>query len=614
MDNFCNSRPVCNSLLKKQLLGSRWMYRLRKIDFAFQPIVNIHTGVCYGYEALMRNFEAAGFQSIDDLFDQAYHEHFLYPVEIVLREKAIEKFSRLEWKDHVRLFFNLDNRVLNTKDYQPGNTVKILEKYALSQDTVCFEISEKHELRNSEAVIGILKAYRRQGFKIAVDDCGSGFAGLKLLYHTRPDFIKIDRFFIQDITHDPNKKLFVSSIVNLAHVMGGIVIAEGVETEMEYYSCRSIGCDLIQGYLVQHPESDTGNLKKSYDHIALLGEKDRRGIPAGDEKLLLAEIEYIEPIPNHSDLFAVFEQCRNKNSTAVFPVVNSRQEPLGIVSEKSFKNYAYSRYGAELMQNPAIGKNMNKFIISYPIADIRTPVEKILEIYSQNENMEGIIITDNLRYRGFLGARSLLKVLNEKNIAIARDQNPLTRLPGNTLISQYMAEALQDRDSAYMFIYFDFDHFKPYNDQYGFRSGDRVILLFSDLLRTMTQYACRFAGHIGGDDFFMGLKNTEREKALSDVRHLCRQFARDVESFYDPETREMGYMTGKDRNTGMNTRFPLLTVSAVILELPAARSQVYSTEKIANIMAKNKKIAKNSPDKICMEQIEGGKWLSNGLN
>ncbi len=614
MECFQYADLSCNSMLKKQLLGSRWMHRLRKIDFAFQPIVNIHTGVCYGYEALMRNFETAGFERLDDFFDQACKEHFLYPVEIVLREKAIEKFSQLAWKDQVRLFFNLDNRVLGAKDYQPGNTVKILEEYALSQDTVCFEISEKHELSNSEEAVGILNAYRSQGFKIAVDDCGTGFAGLKLLYHTRPDFIKIDRFFIQDITHDPSKKLFVSSIVNLAHVMGGIVIAEGVETEMEYYSCRSIGCDLIQGYLVQHPEADMRNLKKSYDHIARLGEQDRRGTPAGDEKLLLAEIECIEPISNHSDLFAVFEKFRNRNSTAVFPVINTRQEPLGIVSEKSFRNYAYSRYGAELLQNPAIGKNMNKFIMSYPIADIRTPAEKILEIYSQNENMEGILITDNLRYKGFLSARSLLKVLNEKNIAIARDQNPLTRLPGNTLISQYMADALQDRDSAYMFVYFDFDNFKPYNDRYGFRSGDRVILLFADLLRTVTQYAGRFAGHIGGDDFFMGLKNTEREKALSDVLHLCTQFGSDVESFYDPETRELGYMTGKDRNTGMDTCFPLLTVSAVILELTVGRSQVHSAEKIANIMAKNKKIAKSSPDRICMERIGTAEWLSNGLN
>ena len=72
------------------------------------------------------------------------------------------------------------------------------------------------------------------------------------------------------------------------------------------------------------------------------------------------------------------------------------------------------------------------------MAEIHTPIEKILEIYSLNENIEGIIITNNQKYLGFLSAQSLLKVLNDKNLAIARDLNPLTKLPGNTLIHEYV--------------------------------------------------------------------------------------------------------------------------------------------------------------------------------
>ncbi|MEE4354890.1 MAG: bifunctional diguanylate cyclase/phosphodiesterase [Desulfococcaceae bacterium] len=614
MNCITDSEIVCNTELIKQMPGSRWTARLRKSDFAFQPVVNIHTGVCYGYEALLRNIDTAGFQNIDDFFDCAYREGLLYPVEIILREIAIAKFSKLQWKDHVRLFFNLDNRVLNAGEYQPGNTLKILEKYGLSQDTVCFEISEKHEMMNSETEVGILRAYRSQGFKIAVDDCGSGFAGLKLLYYTRPDFIKIDRFFIQDITHDPNKKLFVSSIVNLAHVMGSIVIAEGVETEQEYFSCRNIGCDLIQGYLVQHPEQDMRLLKKTYEHIRVLSEKDQRRDQAGDEKLLDTEIEYIDAVENHSDAFQVFEQFKTGNSKGFFPVVNSNGEPLGIVSERSFKEYAYSRYGAQLLQNPSFGKNLNKFILPFPIADIRTPVEKILEIFSQNENMEGIIISDHLKYKGFLSARSLLKVLNEKNIAIARDQNPLTRLPGNTMINEFISKAVQDRQSAYILVYFDFDHFKPYNDRYGFRNGDRVILLFSDMLKNASQNAGRFAAHIGGDDFFMGIKDADLEKTVSDIRKLAEHFRNDVESFYDSESIEKGYMTAKDRNSGKDRRYPLLSVSSAILELTACRPFVYSSEEISNHMAKLKKTAKSCPDRICIDRIGKKKWLSRGLN
>lgn len=594
------------------ILGSDWLSRLSYTDFAFQPIVNIHTGICYGYEALLRNFEAAGFASVDDLFDRAYRDHVLYAVELALREKAICKFSQLEWKNHVKLFFNLDNRVLSAKAYKPGNTVNILKYHNLSQDSLCFEISERHELPHAKKAIDILNAYRSQGFKIAVDDCGTGFAGLKLLYYTKPDFIKIDRFFIQDITHDPNKRLFVSSIVNLAHVMGSIVVAEGVETKEEYYSCLNIGCDLIQGYLIQYPETDIGRLLKRYDHIREFCEKDRRKDKFGDKKLIDTEIEYIEPISSNCNAFEIIEKFKSRTSSSFFPVVNNNNEPLGIISEKSFKEYTFSRYGAELLQNPAIGRNLSKFITKYPIADIHTPVEKILEIYSHNENMEGIIIVDNLRYKGFLSARSLLKVLNEKNVAIARDQNPLTKLPGNTLIHRYISESLHDAESEYAFVYFDLDNFKPFNDTYGFRRGDRVILLFAELLRAWTLNG-RFAGHIGGDDFFMGIQGLGLEKVYDLIIRMTKQFRNDVESFYDQDAIENGYIIAKDRK-GNTTTFPLLTVSAVILYLPPHRTSVCSSEYISNIIAKKKKLAKNDSEKVCIVNIGDSNDFSNVPN
>ncbi len=134
------------------------------------------------------------------------------------------------------------------------------------------------------------------------------------------------------------------------------------------------------------------------------------------------------------------------------------------------------RYGHELIQNPTFSKNLARFIERYPIADMHASIEKILEIYAQNDRLEGILMVDNLKYVGFLSARSLLKVLNEKNLRIARDQNPLTRLPGNTCIHEYVSNALHDVLQSFGLVYFDFDNFKPYNDTYGFRKGDRIIV------------------------------------------------------------------------------------------------------------------------------------------
>lgn len=582
-----------------------WPSRLSRIEYAFQPIVNIHTGVCYGCEALLRDWEDVGIPSISRFFDQAYADGLLYNVDLALRERAIQKFARLEWKHQVKLFFNLDNRALDSEEYRAGNTLDILQKFRFPQDAICFEISEKHEIQRTDEAIRTLDSYRDQGFSIAVDDCGSGFAGLKLLYHTRPNFIKIDRFFIQDIAADPHKKMFVSSLVNLAHLMGAMVIAEGVETRQEYYSCRDIGCDLVQGYLIQKPEIDLGRLKNRYDHIRELSRSDRRYRKGRDEKLILGEMTRIDPLPHTCDLTEVFEKFRRQKDRTFFPIVNDNGEPLGVINENSFKEYLYTRYGGELLKNPAINKNIGRFITRHPIADVHTPAEKILEIYSQNENMDGILIVDNMRYQGFLSAHSLLKVLNEKNIVLARDQNPLTQLPGNTLIHEYVSRALQDRSARYVLVYFDLDYFKPYNDTYGFRNGDRVIMLFGELLKARTEYSDGFAGHIGGDDFFMGMANLPLEKAIRHIEEIARQFTSDVESFYDPETIRRGCIAAKDRN-GTLQAFPLLTVSAAVVFLPADRDRVYSTEEISKLLTRGKKSAKARADKIAVVRLPNG--------
>lgn len=584
--------------------ATHWESVVEQLAFAFQPIVNIHTGVCYGYEALLRNHESCGFPSIGDVFDRAYAEGRLGRLEQKLRQKAVEKFAALPWHGSVRLFYNLDNRSLGIGDPAMPDTFGILQAADLEKSALCFEISERHELGEPDQVLSALRHYRSQGFKIAVDDFGTGFSGLQLLYYTEPDFVKIDRFFIREISRDQKKRLFVSSIVNIVHLLGGIVVAEGVETREEYFSCRAIGCDLVQGYLVQRPVVDSGALKTKYGKIEALSRTDRRVASKTDSKLILNEMEKIEPVFVQSDIFGVFKRFREDKEKRIYPVVNRNHEPVGVVREDSFKDYTYSPYGRELLQNPSFGKTVSKFVSKFPVVDINTPVEKVLEIYALNRSMEGILIVDGLKYAGFLSARSLLKVINEKNIAAARDQNPLSNLPGNVLIHEYVSEAISRSDRAYALVYFDFNDFKPYNDTYGFRHGDRMIILFADLLRKCCRKETAYAGHVGGDDFFMGVADTPAEDVAETVRRLQSQFQSDAESFYDIEAIKRGHIVSKSRD-GIVKRFPLMTVSAAVLVLPKGRSKLFSNEGVGNIIAKLKKEAKADPESFCMQSIHG---------
>jgi len=391
--------------------------------------------------------------------------------------------------------------------------------------------------------------------------------------------------------------MFASNIVSLAHLMGSLVVAEGVETKEEFYVCREIGCDLVQGYLVQKPECCLDLLRYCYEHVYLLTRSDKRIKHQDDRKLIDKEIKFIEPICYNRDIFEIYEKFSKNKETSFFPITNHSGEPIGVIREYALKDYAYSRYGRELLQNPAFGKDISRFICKFPIADIHTSVEQILSIYAQNEHLEGILIVDNLKYVGFLSARSLLKLLNEKNLSIARDQNPLTQLPGNIVIHKYVSEVLQDHENSYQLIYFDFDNFKPYNDTYGFRHGDRVIILFSEMLKTLCTAPNRFAGHIGGDDFFMGVQGENAQEALQDACQIQQQFKHDAESFYDPETIKAGFIYAKGRDSQMKS-FPLITVSMVMIELPARRSDIFTAEQIGNLIAENKTYAKESESKL----------------
>ena len=137
-----------------------WVSRLSKIDYAFQPIVNIYTGNTFGFEALLRCHQNAGFVSIDDIFNQAYHEGILHQVDLFLRQKALIKFSEFKGNSRIKMFYNLDNRLFNSKDYSPGYTMDIINKYRYVSDDICFEISEKHPFTDNMNAARILEAYR----------------------------------------------------------------------------------------------------------------------------------------------------------------------------------------------------------------------------------------------------------------------------------------------------------------------------------------------------------------------------------------------------------------------------------------------------------------------
>lgn len=581
-------------------LDRRWAEVVRTVDVALQPVVSIHTGRCAGYEAFLRGFEALGHPTIAGFFDAAFADDVLPEVEACLFERAIAAFIGLKGADDLKLFLNIDGRTLLQIERLVPWLRRFVDDAGLPEAALVMEVSERQPVHASENALRGLQALRAVAGRIALDDFGTGYSGLPLLYFAQPDYIKINRFFIGDTARDGRKKVFLRHVVNVAHLLGIQVVAEGVETEKEYYTVKDVGCDLVQGFLIQHPSADPGQMALDGQVVQHLNDNDRRAARS-DQRLVSEQIDHIVPIRDDGDLQDVFDRFRTEQTSTFFPVVDRQGMPMGIVREQDLKAYAYSPFGKELLSNRGYGRQLKDFLWKCPVADINTKAEKILEIFSADENSEGILIVEDGRYVGFLSARSLLRILNEKNLALARDMNPLTKLPGNNMINGYLGEAMTDLESAYTIAYIDFDNFKPFNDKYGFRQGDRAIMLFAEILNKDLPRENVFVGHVGGDDFFAGFRNFDFEDSQKLTAHVIERFRAEVESFYDEEARAAGFITAKDRE-GVERRMPLLSASAALVQVPRGHAPG-SIDEISAVIAQMKKEAKRSPTKLAAVSV-----------
>jgi diguanylate cyclase (GGDEF)-like protein len=594
--------PEVGAVVPTIQMNGRWAEIVSNIEPSFQPIVSTQSGISFGVEALIGNSQDVGFACPEDLLEAAFLDGALVEVELSLCERAIAKFLKIE--DHInqKLFLNLDSRALAAGPTS-ARLNYIVRRFGLPANTVVIEISERHSLGTPGQVTAIHRALRRHGFSLAIDDFGIGFSGLQMLYAFDSDLIKIDRFFLHGVALDAKKRLFLSQIVSVARLLGILVVAEGIEAEADLLACLDIGVDLVQGYLIRRPAPALTSLEKQYAHIYELGRKWKRRKDS-DEWIIREQIDYLEPVRVDTGMLKLFEHFRTNKTTTFFPVVDAMRVPVGIVREQDLKDYTYAHYGRSLIENRSLGRRLHQFVIKCPIADINTDAEKILQNFAAEKASEGIIIVEDMKYIGFLSADALLRVLNDKKIAAARDQSPLTKLPGNGAIHEYVGRALDDVERPYALCYLDFDFFKPFNDRYGFRVGDRAILMFSEMMQKTLSFDGAFIGHVGGDDFFFALGGWhDFDGPAAIIKKLIDTFSQEAASLYDDDARRQGYITATDR-LGEPRRFPLLSVSAALVNLPANRGAITADE-LSRFIASLKSDAKKSAGRLCAATLLG---------
>jgi diguanylate cyclase (GGDEF)-like protein len=181
--------------------------------------------------------------------------------------------------------------------------------------------------------------------------------------------------------------------------------------------------------------------------------------------------------------------------------------------------------------------------------------------------------------------RDLLKSITELQLRNARHANPLTQLPGNIIIDEQV-ERMLAQGNDFIVAYCDLDHFKPFNDKYGYKKGDAVIRMVGQLLNTHIIGERDFVGHIGGDDFIVIMSSDDWQQRLQTV---LDDFLLESRELFDHQTLLDGGYTATDRS-GNSAFTPLLSLSiGVVNPDPLACSSIHD---ISSLASDAKKMAK----------------------
>ena len=555
----------------------------RSVHSLFQPIVCLSERRILGYEALSRGPSNSPLHSPLNLFAIARQAGRLSELEVLCRESACRRFSEqgLEGK----LFLNISPESLLEPHHPSGRTLKMLEQVGLPPSRVVIELTEQTPTEDFQLLYNALHHYRDMGFSIALDDLGAGYSSLRLWSELRPDYVKIDRHFIDGIHLDPLKREFVGSILQIARASRAQVIAEGIELKEELAVLGEMGVDLVQGYLLGRPQEFPPR-----DTLTLLPQAPGTGVALGEDSRDLSALLIEQPAVTldtaTQHVLEAFRRQANLNSLAV---LDERGKPCGIVHRHSLADALLKPFGTDLFARKPISRLMSQDYLAVERGQSLQQVSRLLTSRARQRIEEDFIITQSGRYLGLGRVIDVLKLITEQKLQQARHANPLTLLPGNVPIQQCLARLLEQRREAAV-CYVDIDSFKPFNDIYGYARGDEVLLCLAQCLNDCVDPSRDFVGHIGGDDFMLVLGSSDWHARL---QLLMEAFARQCRRFYRSEHLEAGCFTSHNRQ-GQRETFALLSLSIGVVWLTAGSSLELDAGQLAELASQAKRQAKDT--------------------
>lgn len=555
----------------------------------FQPLADLREGHIYAHEALIRGPQGTTLPTPDALLAQAAREGLLQDFELVCVYTALVQWGALGAPG--RLFINISADALVHGVQRLGAELgDAIRRLGVNARMVVLEITEHERVSDMPLLRSAIKAVHACGARLALDDFGDGRSSLRLWSEVKPDFVKIDKYFIRDVSEHPENLQMLQAIKGIAQVFGTTLIAEGIETPDDLRALRDLDIPYGQGWLLGRPGAapraavDNAALTVMHDRrVAVLPHLGQTARPGILRSLLVVQAPTVAPATCNDAVAALFHQHTALHALAV--VDGTR--PVALINRQQFMNHYATLYFREVHGR----KSCLAFANPAPrVVELDCDVDQLVGILTSQDQRylsDGYIVTDNGRYLGLGTGDQLVRAVTETRIEAARHANPLTFLPGNIPISLHM-QRLLDNGTEFVACYADLNNFKPFNDHYGYWRGDQMIRLVARLATAHCDARRDFVGHVGGDDFMLVFQSSNW---LQRCKNIVAEFEREAVALFDDTARKAGGIHAEDRH-GVKRFFPCTTLAVGAVRITPRRFR--RAEEVANLAAVAKHEAKQA--------------------
>ena len=551
----------------------------------YQPVVQMSDLKVVAHEGLMR-LRAPACSPVE-LLDMARARNRLGELES-LAVRVIAKGYDYKSPD-VSLLVNLSSKAILQHSIRPDEILRSLASSGADLRRFVIELTERDITEDAGQLAEAVRYLRASGIRVALDDFGNGHSNFEMWHEVCPELVKIDRYLIDGIAGTAGKLAIVKALITVADATGADLIAEGIEREADLVVVRDLGIRYGQGYLLGRPVPDPVH-DVPLELLALLlaklpvlphAKRSTENRRFNATHLLIEAPALSAEITNE----AVVDVFRDKPDLHALAVVDQKQQVIGLINRRMFVERYARPYARELYGRQSCTTFMHDAPVLCDIGESLDSLTSVLLGEDQRYLSDGFVITEDGRYRGLGTGEALVRRVTEHRIKAARYANPLTFLPGNIPVTEHIQRLLKSKRS-FVSAYCDLNHFKPFNDQYGYFRGDRMILLLAQIVLRNVESSVDFVGHVGGDDFIVLFQSEDWERRCNAIVDMFNEAARGL---FDEADVARGGIESEDRQ-GNRAFFPLCTLSIGASSIAAGT--VASAEEVASLAAAAKRKAK----------------------